>query len=105
MTDFTDIAIKKALQSTCRFRVSCLAFNDKGDLIGSFFNQHRICSKGQSIHAEIAAIWKLGRKIKTLVLCRVNKKGKLLPIHPCSSCAKMTERFGIDIKTIEKDKV
>ncbi len=94
------LAIKKAKQSSCRFKVSAIGFNRKGDLIGTAVNQHRISKPGCSIHAEIALIKKIGRSLKTIIICKTNKTGGILPIHPCRTCASIALRYNIDIKTI-----
>jgi tRNA(Arg) A34 adenosine deaminase TadA len=94
------LALKKASQSSCRFKVSAIGFNRKGDLIGTAVNQHRISKPGCSIHAEIALIKKMGRNLSTIIICRTNKTGGILPIHPCKTCANIASRYGIVIKTI-----
>lgn len=101
MNEINRRLVNKAMQSSCRFRVSAVAISRSGDVLGFYKNQHRISSKGQSTHAEIAAIKSLGRKIKTLIICRVGNNGALLPIHPCETCKKIAARYGIEIKTIE----
>jgi cytidine deaminase len=98
--DITKIAIKKAQQSICRYMVSAIGFNNKGDIIATASNKNRIAKKGMSIHAEIELIRKHGRKIRTIIICRTNKSGDLLPIHPCHSCQRMAEAFNIKIRTI-----
>ena len=98
------LALKKASQSSCRFKVSAIGFNRKGDLIGTAVNQHRISKPGCSIHAEIALIKKMGRSLRTIIICRTNKTGGILPIHPCKTCTNIALRYNIDIKTIGESK-
>jgi len=99
--NITNLAIKKAKQSDCRYKVSAIGFNHKGDLIGTAVNQHRISKPGCSIHAEIALIKKCGRKLRTIIICRTNKSGDILPIHACRTCSMMAERYGIRIYPLE----
>lgn len=101
MYDIIKLAIRKAKQSSCRHKVSAIGFSRKGDLIGTAINMNRIAKKGCSIHAEIALIRKFGRKLKTIVICRTNKSGDILPIRPCESCLSMANRYNINIKTVK----
>ena len=101
MNQITKLAIKKAQQSNCRYKISALGFNRKGDLIGTAINMNRLAKKGCSIHAEIALIKKHGRSIHTIIICRTNRAGTLLAIHPCNTCMYMAGRYGITIKTIK----
>jgi len=98
----TKLAIRKAQQSTCRYKISALGFNRKGDLIGTAINMHRLSKPGCSIHAEIALIKKHGRSLDTIVICRTNKSGSVLAIHPCKTCLMMANRYRIIIKTIKE---
>jgi cytidine deaminase len=95
------LAINKALQSSCNYKVSAIGLNIKGDIIGTAVNQHRINRYGGGLHAEINLIKKYGKKIKTIIICRVNKGGDILPIHPCDTCKKILDRMNIDIITIK----
>jgi cytidine deaminase len=95
-------AIKKALISNCRYKISALGFNYKGDMIYSSFNKKRFPRIGGGIHAEMAVMAKYGRLIKTILICRVNKSGNLLPIHPCKICKTKAEELGIKILTIDE---
>lgn len=95
------IAIKKAQQSDCRYKVSAIGFNRKGDIIGTSCNKHRVNKPGQSIHAEIDLMVRHGRKLRSIVICRTNNSGDLLPIHPCSTCQKFADRYGVIIRSIK----
>lgn len=99
-TKYLELAKKKAQQSTCRYLVSAIGFNSKGDLLGITCNSRRIDKEGYSIHAEIAMLKRFGKKVRTIVICRVNKTGKLLPIKPCNTCQKRLDSYNINVKTI-----
>lgn len=96
-----DYAISKALQSSCTYKVSAIGISRKGDILGCSINKRKICKKGMSIHAEVDLIKKYGRKIKTIIVCRVNNKGNVMPIDPCSTCLKIATRMGINIITVK----
>jgi cytidine deaminase len=95
-------AINKALKSTCNYKVSAIGLNRKGDIIGTAMNKHRYCRYGGGLHAEMELVRKYGRKVKTIVICRVNNNGDILPIDPCDVCKKMLGKLGIEIVTIRK---
>jgi tRNA(Arg) A34 adenosine deaminase TadA len=95
------LAVAKASQSTCHYKVSAIGFNHKGDLIGSAINQHRLNKYGGSTHAEVNLIKKYGSKLTSMVICRTNKTGSILPIHPCPRCRGLAMIYGINIATIE----
>ena len=100
---YVQMAKKKAKQSDCRYKIRALAFNKKGDLIYKTTNVHRLSKKGGGIHAEMRAMAKYGELIKTLIICRVNNSGHILPIDPCIACARKAEELGIKIKTISNE--
>jgi hypothetical protein len=89
-----------ALKSNCNYRISALGLNKKGELINSAFNKHRFMHNGGGIHAEMLLMKKSGPKLKTIIICRVNKSGNLLSISPCEVCATKAKELGIKIITI-----
>jgi cytidine deaminase len=92
-------AIKKAEQSPCRHKISAFGFNKKGELVSTAFNFSRgIFRKGAGLHAEQIVMMNARKKgIKTIIICRVNPNGSLLPIEPCEKCKKIANKFGIKI--------
>lgn len=100
MNTITSYAISKALQSTCVYKISAIGLNRKGDILGSAMNKRNVCRRGMGKHAEIELIKQYGRKIKTIIICRCNNRGEILPIHPCNTCAKIADRMGIKILTV-----
>lgn len=94
------IAIKKASQSTCNYRVSAIGLNKKGEVIGTACNKHRFLKYGGSIHAEMSLMARYGKNLKTIIICRVGAKGDLLPIEACCSCASKAKDLGIKIVSI-----
>lgn len=100
MKHIIKLAIKKAKQSDCRYKVSAIGFNKKGDIIGTAFNKHFINRKGMSLHAEVNLIKKFTKSLKTIIICRSNETGTILPIHPCNACSKLANKYGIIIETI-----
>lgn len=93
-------AIKKAKSSGCRYKISAIGFNSTGDFLGVSCNQNWHNKQGMSIHAEIALLKRFKKSLKTVIICRVNNIGQLLPIHPCNTCKKILTKYGIEIKTI-----
>ena len=46
----------------------------------------------------------VGRKLKKIVIIRIGKSGKLLPIDPCKVCQKVANKLKIKIESFEKNK-
>ena len=102
------LLFKSAVQSPCNYRIGAVAFDKKGDVLGSASNsfrcgeafygeQHR---RGTGLHAEARLIRRYGRGIRTILIMRVGHSGNVLPIDPCPACSKMAEKLGIDIVTV-----
>ena len=91
---------RKALTSYCKYSVSALGFNRKGELIGTSRNRPRFNKYGGGIHAEMELMRKSGPGLKTILICRTNKNGDLLPIHPCMACSSKARELGIKILTL-----
>jgi len=101
-TAIRSLAIKKAMQSDCTYKISAIGFNSKGDVIGSAINRKHRFGRYNGLHAEIALIKKY-HGIASVLICRVNKTGKLLPIDPCPRCKKLLDNMGIRIYTLKED--
>lgn len=97
-----EFARKKAGQSNCRYKISALGFNRKGEFIGATFNIKRFMRKGGGIHAEMKLMSIYGTLLKRIIICRVNRNGDFLPIHPCKTCQKKANELNIKIITIER---
>lgn len=98
-----NLAQKKAVQSSCRYRIAAVGLDKRGNVIGSTTNKVRFVSKGGGIHAEIALIEKFGKKIKSMFICRVNAQGELLNIKPCKNCQAVADKLGIKIYSITRN--
>ena len=100
------IAIKKASQSISKYKISAIGFNRKNEIVYKAMNQPRFARFGGGIHAEMKVMLKGGPAVKTILICRTNDKGNILPIHPCKTCAQKAMELGIKIISvdIENDK-
>lgn len=94
--------INKAKQSVCRYKIAAFGFNRKGELIGKATNRPRLDKYHGGLHAEMALLLRYGSSIHTIILCRVNKSGNFLPIHPCHSCSKVLTAMSIKVVTIKE---
>jgi len=94
--------IKKAQKSICRYKISAIGFDKNGNILGSTFNRPRFFRKSGGIHAEIALLQKYKKKLKTIIICRVNNKGKLLQIKPCNNCKNIFKKLGIKVYTLNE---
>ena len=94
-------AKNKARQSPCKYKIAALGFNRRGELVSSATNSLRFSRKGGGVHAEVQVMRNAKQKgIKTILICRVNPNGLILPIEPCEHCAKLAEKLGIKIISV-----
>lgn len=98
---FVKKAQKKASSSECRFKISAMGYSAKGNFLGACTNQHRFIGKGRGLHAERKLIAKYGKRLKSIVICRVGQGGDLLPIDPCDNCQKIADKMGIKIYSVK----
>lgn len=101
-SDIINLAQRKAKQSRCRYKVSAVGLDRKGHIVGCVMNRHRLPNKGGGIHAEIALMRKYGSKLNSIIICRTNKQGSLLDIHPCKACSQVADKLGIKIYSIQE---
>lgn len=101
---------EKASHSPCTYRVSAVAFDAKGDILGHATNSHAVnwdvldkCPRGRagtSQHAERILLRRYRDLVKTIVICRIGRGGELLPIDPCPVCRKVASKYGAKIISI-----
>lgn len=89
--------VKKAGQSMCRYKISAFGLNHKNEVIYKSTNKPRFQKKRGGIHAEMEVMLKAGPSLKTIIICRVNNEGDLLPIDPCIMCEEKANELGIKI--------
>jgi cytidine deaminase len=99
--ELTEIGKQKCLQSICKFRVSAIGLNKDGQIVARAMNIPRFRHKGGGIHAEMQ-LFKLAKQkgIKTILICRTSKRGKISPINPCPACKKIAEKLNIKIVSL-----
>jgi deoxycytidylate deaminase len=101
MQEIINMAKKKASQSSCKYKVSAIAFNKKGEVIGDAVNKHgQHNTHYRGLHAEMECLSRCKSTPKVMLICRVNPKGELLQIDPCETCKKVLEKKGIKILTV-----
>jgi hypothetical protein len=93
--------------SPCTYRISAIAFDKKGDILGHATNSHslnwNVLEKeqagraGTALHAEKKLMAQYGRLIKTIVICRIGRSGVVRPIDACPSCKRAAAKYGIKI--------
>jgi tRNA(Arg) A34 adenosine deaminase TadA len=98
-----DMAIRKAKQSKCRYKISAIGLNYKGEVVGSAVNKPRFDRQHGGLHAETNLIRRYGSRLKTIIICRVGDAGDLLAIDPCKNCQKVADKMGIKIVSIQKE--
>lgn len=101
---------EKATHSPCTYKISAIAFDAKGDILGHVTNSHsknwNVLEKekagraGTATHSERRLIARYGQLIKTIVICRVGRSGEVRPIDPCPACQKAAAKYGIKIVSL-----
>ena len=100
---------EKAAHSPCTYKISAIAFDAKGDILGHSTNSHsynwNVLDHGEGragtgVHAERKLISRYSSNIKTIIICRVGRSGEILPIDPCPACKKAASKYGIKIISI-----
>jgi len=99
-----DTAISKAAKNVCHYKICAIGFNRRGEYLGMVTNRPRFNSKGGGVHAEIQLLRKFGKRVRSILLLRTTKGGKLIRIDPCPTCAKILNGLGIVCRTVlDKD--
>ena len=96
---------EKAAHSPCTYKISAVAFDSKGDILGHCTNKHSIFDvlqygsgrAGTAQHAERIMLKRYRDLVKTIVICRIGRSGKMLPIDPCPTCQKVAAKYGAKI--------
>lgn len=97
----TELLTKKAIKSACRYKVIACGFSKKGELLGTAINRPRFSKYHDGLHAEMALLRKVGSSLHSILLVRVSRDGKLLPIEPCATCAAVLKKLKIKVRTIK----
>lgn len=101
--------IGRAKKSSCTYKVSAIAFDKKGNLLGHTVNRHSkwdVLTKdgegrpGTAEHAERRLISQYGKNIKTILIARVGHSGLLRPIDACPVCSKLAKKYNIKIISV-----
>ena len=99
-SDIKDLLIKKAMKSPCKFKIGAIGFDKVGNIVGIMTNIPYIDVKGGGYHAEMRLMRNTPRSLRTVIILRVNKRGKVKPIHPCPNCAREAQKRGVVIKSV-----
>ena len=99
--ELKDLAVAKAKQSICTYRVSAIGINRRGEVVCSAFNKSRFMRPGGAIHAEMQIMLKGGPGVKTILICRIGRGGDILPIEPCAACQEKADDLGIRIVSVQ----
>ena len=95
-----ELVRKKALKSTCRYRVGAIGISNDGRVLKATFNRPRFYWFGGGVHAEREIMRTCGKNLKSILICRVNAQGMMLPIHPCKVCKEKANELNIKIYSV-----
>lgn len=101
---------EKAKKSDCTYKVSAIAFDKKGDILGHVSNRHAMWDvikkengvgrAGTAQHSERLLMKRYKGLVKSILICRVGHSGILRPIDPCPACKKVADKLGVKIHSI-----
>lgn len=98
---------QKAEHSPSHIRMAGIAFDRKGDILGTASNGFRVSqvkpARFSGNHVERKLIGRYGNLISKIVLMRIGRGGAILPIDPCPKCQKLLNKYGIKVSTIKAD--
>lgn len=97
---------KKAKKSPSKYKISAVAFDKKGEILGKASNTYskfgiEMSNKYMGVHAERKLMERYGKNIKSIVIMRIGRGGALLPVDPCKMCAGIAEKLGIKIYSLK----
>lgn len=96
---------RKAVQSPSKYRISAIAFNKKGNILGACSNSYSRYGKENSnkfmgVHAERRLMERYKKNIKTIVIMRIGHSGIIRPVDPCRVCKSIADKMGIKIISV-----
>jgi len=100
---------EKASHSDCTYKVSAIAFDKKGNVLGHMVNKHAdwdvvekngVGRAGTAKHAERLLMQRYQGVVKTIIIARVGHSGELRPISPCKACKKVADKLGVKIISV-----
>ena len=96
---------KKASQSLSKYRISAIALDKHGNILGTASNKHSKygidkSNKFMGVHAERALMERYGKNIKTIIVARIGWSGELRPVDPCRMCKAIADKMGIKIVSV-----
>lgn len=96
---------QKAKQSPSKYRISAIALDKKGDILGVAHNTYSKYGKEMSnkflgAHAERRLMERYSHNIKTIIIMRIGRGGDILPIDPCCMCSSIAKKLGIKIISV-----
>lgn len=100
------LLLEKASHSPCTYKISAIAFDAKGDILGHVTNSHSQFNvldgggggrAGTARHAERILLARYKNLVKTIVICRTGRSGAIRPIDPCPTCRKVAAKYGARI--------
>lgn len=95
-----ELVRKKALKSVCKYRIGAVGISIDGRVLKATFNKPRFYKYGGGVHAEREIMKTCGKNLKSILICRVNSSGTILPIHPCKVCKEKANELNIKIYSV-----
>ena len=95
---------RKAANSPSRWRIAAIGFSRLGNVLGivtnGFLQANILPGKGQGNHAEEELIRRFGKKLASIIICRIGNAGDIRPISPCDKCKALAAKYNIKILSV-----
>ena len=96
LDEIMDVATREASKSDCKYKVSCILVDRKGNIVAKGYNHHSVGGKmGKwTVHAEMDAISSgIMKPSRNLIAFIYRRNGRI--IHPCEACKALLKAYGI----------
>jgi len=94
----------KAKSSVCKYKVSAVAFDKKGNVLGYSSNKFRFSKYRGGLHAEMILMARYGKNIKRILILRTSNTGQISVMDACPVCSQKAKELGIRIISLSPGK-
>lgn len=95
LEDIITVAKKTSDKSPCKYKVSCVLVDNRGNIVATGYNHYSNARKmGKwTVHAEVDALNKVRKPSYNLVAFIYRRNSR--KINPCEACGKILASYGI----------
>jgi len=90
------VAVKTALKSPCKYKISCILVDDNGKIVATGFNHFALNGRRMgkpTVHAESDALNKIMKPSNNITAFIYRKNSR--NINPCPACKSLLKAYGV----------